>query len=135
MLYVFLMFCECCLVMSLHMVIDFLCPLFLSLCIVPTGRLCDGPSSPCRPQATSCWDHPATLSSCWMKRSKLRKTWHCHRRAGSGSCRACCWEGSLTDVGLITVEWTCHLLLDLGHSVDVRMKQFSSLYLSVSCIV
>lgn len=64
----------------------------VSLCAVFPGRLCAGPSSPCRPQATSCWDRPATSSSCWRTRSKWRRAWRCHRKAGSGSCRACCWE-------------------------------------------
>lgn len=72
----------------------------LSLSVSFPGRLCDGPSSPCRPQATSCWAPPATSSSCWRKRSRQRSDWHCHRKAGSGSCRACCWERSPTDDGL-----------------------------------
>ena len=65
------------------------------------GRLCDGPSSPCRPQDTSCWARPATSSSCWMRRRRRRRrAWRCLRRAGSGSCRACCWERSPTEDGL-----------------------------------
>lgn len=74
--------------------------LSLSLCAVLPGRLCDGPSSPCRPQATSCWAPPATSSSCWRRRSEQSRAWRCHRKAGSGSCRACCWERFATDDGL-----------------------------------
>lgn len=77
---------------------------FLHVCIPPKvpvmatnfsavlpGRLWDGPSSPCRLQDTSCWAPPATLStSC--RRSRQQRLWACLRRAGSGSCRVCCWE-------------------------------------------
>lgn len=76
------------------------CLLTFSLCVVLPERLCDGPSSPCRPQATSCWAPPATLSSCWRRRREQRRAWRCHRRAGSGSCRACCWARYPIDDGL-----------------------------------
>lgn len=88
------------LITSFYQVIFPKCFLMLCMCnllSVFPGRLCDGPSSPCRPQATSCWVPPATLSSCWRKRSGQRRAWHCHRKAESGSCRACCWEKSPTD--------------------------------------
>lgn len=64
------------------------------------GRLCDGPSSPCRLLATSCWAPPPTLNICWRKRNEQRRVWCCHRKAGSGSCRACFWEKYPTDDGL-----------------------------------
>lgn len=77
---------------------------FLHVCIPPKvpvmatnfsavlpGRLWDGPSSPCRLQDTSCWAPPAT-SSTSCRRSRQQRLWACRRRAGSGSCRVCCWE-------------------------------------------
>lgn len=80
----------------------FLCVCLICLLyVVLPGRLCDGPSSLCRLQATSCWAPPATLSSCWTRRRReQRRAWHCHRRAGSGSCRACCWARYPIDDGL-----------------------------------
>lgn len=65
----------------------------LSLFAVLPGRLWDGPSSPCRQQATSCSARPATSNSCWKTKTEMTIPWCCHRKAGSGSCRACCWAG------------------------------------------
>lgn len=70
------------------------------LCVVLPGRLCDGLSSPCRLQATSCWAPPATSSSCCRKRRTQRRVWSCHKKAGSDSCRACCSEKHASNDGL-----------------------------------
>lgn len=92
-------------------------PLVL-MCLIP-GRLCDGPSSPCRPQATSCWAPPATSSSCWKRRSERRRAWRCHRKAGSDSCRTCCLERFLTYDRLTVVRLSSYPLLDVRHNVVV----------------
>lgn len=89
------------------------------LCVVLPGRLCDGPSSPCRLQATSCWAPPATSSSCCRKRRARWRVWSCHKKARSGSCRACCSEKHASNDGLETgdVGEETHLLIS-GFSVQ-----------------
>lgn len=118
---VYIYVCICMSELCISAMVLFLPALLLTLPVLcAVGRLCDGPSSPCRPQATSCWAPPATLSSCWRKRSVPRRGWRCRRRAGCGSSRACCWGRAPTDddddalksqADMPSPPW-------LGHSVD-----------------
>lgn len=106
-------------------------PLVL-MSLIP-GRLCDGPSSPCRPQATSCWAPPATSSSCWRKRrSEQRRACRCHRKAGSGSCRTCCWERFLTYDTLTVLRLISYPLLDVGHRWNMWSVSSASFHCSLA---
>lgn len=120
------------LLVSTHVAVNgnwlFMTILPLVLMRVIPGRLCDGPSSPCRPQATSCWAPPATSSSCWKRRSKWRRAWRCHRKAGSDNCRTCCWERFLTYDRLTVVRLSSYPLLDVRHSVVVTDEACSSFH-------
>lgn len=102
--------------------------------VIP-GRLCDGPSSPCRPQATSCWAPPATSSSCWKRRREWRRAWRCHRKAGSDSCRTCCWERFLTYDRLTVVRLSSYPLLDVRQCSCHRWACSSFHHLIVSSAV
>ena len=98
--FLFFLIFPCIFISQVARILCFFCVCLICHVVLP-GRLCDGPSSLCRLQATSCWAPPATLSSCWRRRRReQRRACHCHRRAGSGSCRACCWARYPIDDGL-----------------------------------
>lgn len=126
------------LLVSTHVAVNgnwlFMTILPLVLMRVIPGRLCDGPSSPCRPQATSCWAPPATSSSCWKRRCEWRRAWRCHRKAGSDSCRTCCWERFLTYDRLTVVRLSSYPLLDVHQCSCHRWSmQFVSSSHSFQC--